>query len=510
MSETPTNHEAEASPEVPVAAMEAVAGDGAAAAPQEAGAGTPPHPVAALVAGWLAEQPAHLGTALAEHGLDATALEGYIRSGISTADCEALRQVLVRAAAANPEDGALLARLTPALDPRERAWERLQRARVTSEVLTATVTEAIKGGVVVDLGVRGFVPASHIGLSVPRNLTQLVGRELRLRVLEVDRGKRTVILTNRQVLEEERAARRKTAIARLEVGEERSGTVRRITDIGAFVDVGGVDGLLHVSEIAWRRVDHPSDVLKVGQKVQVKVLRVDADAGRVSLSMRRLREDPWEEARNRYFTGNVVEGKVVRIVPQGAVVELEPDVEAFLPVGELAPRRVNSPEEVVQVDQTVEALIIDVQQRDRRIVLSLRKLETRRERQVVETVQRKQQQRAPERTTLGDLFGHLFSEFRSEPAAEAAPPASTAAPSAPASHGERSPAGEQPAPPAGGAEDVQAGGAEDVHDVGEGPETAPHAAPVVGLDVGPEGAETTDEGPEAESRAPVERETVTA
>ncbi|HEU4754778.1 MAG TPA: S1 RNA-binding domain-containing protein, partial [Armatimonadota bacterium] len=262
-----------------------------------------PTELGALLESWAENPPPSLSAALAERGVDAEALENYARSA-STENVEALRRLLVQGAASeNSEDAALLARLTPVLDPRERAWDRVIKAKNSGEILTATVTEATKGGVVVDLGVRGFVPASQIGLSVPRNLNQYVGRPLRLRVLEVDRRRQTVILSNRVVEEETRRDKRRAAIERLEEGQERTGTVRRITDIGAFVDVGGVDGLLHVSEIAWNRVDHPSQVLTVGQKIQVKVLRVDPEAGRVSLSIRRLAQDPWDEARRKYMAG---------------------------------------------------------------------------------------------------------------------------------------------------------------------------------------------------------------
>jgi len=296
------------------------------------------------------------------------------------------------------------------LDPRERAWDRILRAKNSGEVLTAPVTEAVKGGVVVDLGVRGFVPSSQIGLNVPRNLNQFVGQNLRLRVLEVDRRRQTVILTNRQILEEERASKRKSALGRLEEGQDREGVVRRLTDIGAFVDVGGVDGLLHVSEISWKRIDHPKDVLKVGQKVQVKVLRVDAEAGRVSLSMRRLMLDPWEEARRKYAIGASVQVKIASLIPQGALVEVDEGLEGFIPISELAGRRIAAPEEVVQPGQEVEAVVIDLRPRERRIVFSLRKLEQKRERAVVDNYQKKTRSTG-ERTTLGDLFGHLFEEY---------------------------------------------------------------------------------------------------
>lgn len=378
-----------------------------------------PNGVRALLENWAENPPPSLSAALAENGQSAEALEEYARSGISTEEVENLRKVLVQgAASADPDDAALLARLTPQLDPRERAWDRMMRSKSTGETLSATVTEAVKGGVVVDVGVRGFVPASQLGLSVPRNLNQYLGRTLKLRVLEVDRKRQTVILSNRVVQEEERAEKRRSAIGRVSEGDEIVGTVRRLTDIGAFVDVGGVDGLLHVSELSWKRIDKPSDLLNVGEKVRVKVLKVDPDAGRISLSMRRLAPDPWDAARRKYGVGNTVKVKITALVPQGAVVQLDEQMEGFIPISELAPRRINSPDEVVQVDQEVEAVVIDFIPRERRIVLSIRKLEQRKERQVIDTYQKKVRTTS-ERTTLGDLFGHLFEEY--QPPVEATP-----------------------------------------------------------------------------------------
>ncbi|MGV3723182.1 MAG: 30S ribosomal protein S1, partial [Actinomycetota bacterium] len=381
---------------------------------------------------WAENPPATLSAGLVERGLSVETLEEYSRSGLSTEHMETLRKVLVQGAATgDAEDAALLARLTPLLDPRERAWERMMRARSTGETLTATVTEAVKGGVVVDLGVRGFVPASQVGLNVARNLNQFIGRTLKLRVLEVDRKKQTVILSNRVILEEERADKRRSAIGRISEGDEILGSVRRLTDIGAFVDVGGVDGLLHVSEISWKRIEKPSDVLTVGEKVNVKVLRVDPEAGRISLSARRLTPDPWEAARRSFAPGTVTTVKVVSTVPQGAVVQLTEDLEGFIPISELAQRRISTPEEAVQVGQELQAIVTDLQPRDRRIVLSVRKLEHKKERQVIDTYQQRVRTTSTsERTTLGDLFGHLFEELQAEEAAAAGASAAESAPTA--------------------------------------------------------------------------------
>lgn len=375
-----------------------------------------PSELGLLLEQWVESPPPSLTAALAEREISPEALEDYTRSGISTDAAESLRRVLVEGAkSGQPEDAALLARLTPLLDPRERAWERVLRAKASGETLTAPVTEATKGGVVVDLGVRGFVPASHIGLSVPRNLQQYVGRTLKLRVLEIDRRRQTVILSNKVVAEEERAEKRRNAITRIQEGETRNGTVRRMIDIGAFVDVGGIDGFLHVSEISWQRVEKPADVLQVGQKVDVKVLRVDPEHGKVSLSMRRLTPDPWEEVRRTYQPGTTTTVKIIKTVAQGAIVELVGGLEGFIPISELAPRRIATPEEAVQVGQEVEALVLDVQPRDRRVTFSIRKLEQKKDRAVVDTYQKSaRRQASSERTTLGDLFGHLFAELKQD------------------------------------------------------------------------------------------------
>jgi len=372
----------------------------------------------ALLAQWAESPSASLSQALTEAGSDVEALEAYARGCTESEDVEALRRVLVQSAQTGvAEDAALLARFTPILDPRERAWDRLLRAKTSGEILTAVVTEAVKGGVVVDLGVRGFVPSSQLGLNNPKSLNQYLGRPLKLRVLEVNRQRHTVILTNRQIMEEERTERRRTAMEKLKSGQDREGVVRRLTEIGAFVDVGGVDGLLHISEISWKRIERPSDVLKVGQKIRVHVLKVDPEQGRISLSMRRLMADPWEEARRKYSIGATVKVKIGSTVAQGAVVELDEGLDGFIPISELAGRRINSPEEVVQPGQEVDAVVIDLRPRERKIVFSLRKLEQKRERQVVENFQRKARSTS-ERTTLGDLFGHLFEEFRQEPEPE--------------------------------------------------------------------------------------------
>jgi 4-hydroxy-3-methylbut-2-enyl diphosphate reductase len=354
--------------------------------------------------------PESVTIALREQGVTAEDLEQYARTPLDAEALETLRQVILHAARSGaPDDAKLVAAMRVFLDPRERAWDRVMRAHESGEIVHVMVTEAVKGGLVVDLGVRGFVPASHVGLGGPPNLNGYVGQVLPLKVIEVDRRRQKVVLSHRIVAEAERQEQRRETIATLVEGQVREGIVRRLTDIGAFVDLGGVDGLLHVSEISWKRVEHPSEALKKDQKIQVKILKLDPEQGRISLSMRRLQPDPWQEASREIAVGKPASARVVRVVNGGVVVDLGNDLEGFIPMSELAARRISKAEEVVQVGQTVEATVIEIRPRDRRIVLSLRHAEESHDRKSYENFQQKQ--RSDDRTTIGDMFGHLFGDY---------------------------------------------------------------------------------------------------
>lgn len=294
----------------------------------------------------------------------------------------------------------------------ENAWDRVEKAYAEGGVLKAMVTDRVKGGLVVDLGIRGFVPASHVGGGKVKNLDKYVGQSMAFKVIEVDRERRKVVLSNRLAVEEEHAAQRKETIATLKEGQIRSGIVRRITDYGAFVDLGGVDGLLHVSEMSWTRINHPSEAVKVGQKIQVMVLRLNLEQGRVSLGLRQILPDPWEDVKRIHRVGTVVEGTVTRLVPFGAFVQVEGGVEGIIPNSELAAKRVNNPEDVVSVGQTVQVKIIDLRPDERRLTLSLRQLQVEQERTREESEYRSFTQSKPDdRTTIGDLIGGQLADF---------------------------------------------------------------------------------------------------
>ena len=259
----------------------------------------------------------------------------------------------------------------------EKAWDRVQECLKSGETVMAKVSERVKGGLVVDLGIRGFVPASHVGNGKLKNLDKFVGTEIPLKVLEVDRGARKVVLSNRIATEQEREKQKAETLSNLEEGQVRTGIIRRVTDYGAFVDLGGIDGLLHVSEMSWTRVKHPSDVVKVGQEVQVKILRLGSNEGRVSLGMRQILPDPWESVAEKYRQGDVVEGEVTRPVPFGAFVLLEGGIEGIIPNSELSHRRVARASDVVEAGQIVQVKVVDVRPDERRLTLSLRAMTTR-------------------------------------------------------------------------------------------------------------------------------------
>ncbi len=296
----------------------------------------------------------------------------------------------------------------------EKAWERVLEARDEGETITAMVTDRVKGGLVVDLGIRGFIPASHVGSGRVRNLEQYIAQVLPLKVIEVDKERRKVVLSHRLATEEERERQRVETVNSLGEGQERPGVVRRITDYGAFVDLGGIDGLLHISEMSWTRIKHPSEVVKVGDEIQVMVLKVNLEQNRVSLGLRQIIPDPWIEIASRFNPNDVVQGTVSRLVPFGAFVALEGGVEGIIPNNELSSKRVNKPEQVVKVGEEVEVKVLEVQKEERRIVLSRRQVESQKEQETFRDFSRERQQqpaREQQRFTIGDALAGQLSDL---------------------------------------------------------------------------------------------------
>lgn len=309
-----------------------------------------------------------------------------------------------------------------------QTWERVITAHQTGEILHAMVVDKVKGGLVVDLGIRGFVPGSHVDLSQAkgRRFEWFVGQSIPLKVIEVDRGKGRVILSHRQAVEEDRRSRREEVLSTLQEGAIVEGSVKRITDFGAFIDLGGVDGLLPISEMAWTYIRHPSEVVRRNQHLRVQVLRVDREGGKISLGLKQILEDPWADVTERYRSGEVVKGKVVRIVASGAFIRLR-DLDAFLPISEVAERRVGKVEEVLEVGQTVEAMITDIRPDERRMLVSLRRVAREAERKRVKDYMRTQEDEG--RVTIGDAVGALLRQVVEPRTEEAAPtPAGEAKP----------------------------------------------------------------------------------
>ncbi len=254
----------------------------------------------------------------------------------------------------------------------EEAWDKIENAYRSQEMITAQVVDRVKGGLVVDVGVRGFVPATHVGSGKLRNIEKYVGQPLQLKVIEIDRERKKVVLSNRQAEEERRAAAKENIFTAVKPGDALEGTVRRLTDYGAFVDLGGVDGLLHISEMSWARINHPREMFREGQKIKVMVLRLDAGAGKISLGHRQVLPDPWNLIRQNYTIGQKLNITIGRIVQSGAFIKLPEGAEAFMPVSEMSFRRIKRPQDVVEENQEVEAQIIDLRPDERRMVLSMR------------------------------------------------------------------------------------------------------------------------------------------
>jgi small subunit ribosomal protein S1 len=256
----------------------------------------------------------------------------------------------------------------------ERAWGRIEEVMRSGETITGPVIEVVKGGLILDIGLRGFLPASLVDLRRVRDLHPFVGQELEAKIIELDRNRNNVVLSRRAFLEESQSEGRKKFLEGLTKGERRKGTVSSIVNFGAFVDLGGVDGLVHVSELSWKHVDHPGEVVTVGQEVEVEVLDVDLERERVSLSLKATQEDPWKEFERRYQAGEIIEGQVTKLVPFGAFVRVAPGIEGLVHISELSHEHVDTPESVLSVGDEVRAKVIDVDVPRRRVSLSMRQV----------------------------------------------------------------------------------------------------------------------------------------
>jgi len=256
-----------------------------------------------------------------------------------------------------------------------KIWDDIQKEFEAGHTLTAPVTQVVKGGLVVDAGVRGFVPASMVSDHFVEDLAQFKGQTLEFKIIEIEPSENRLILSHRAIVEKQRAAQREEIMAKLTAGDTVEGKVARLTNFGAFVDLGGVDGLVHVSEIAYERVEKPSDVLKVGQDVKVKVLSVDPDRDRISLSIKQTLPEPWDGIEEKAPQGSVLDGTVKRLTSFGAFVEVFPGVEGLVHISQISHQHIATPADVLKVGQEIKVKVLDVRPDDHRLALSIKALE---------------------------------------------------------------------------------------------------------------------------------------
>ena len=301
----------------------------------------------------------------------------------------------------------------------EKAWRRIEAAQESGEPIPGNVIEVVKGGLIIDLGVRGFLPASLVDIRRVPNLDEFMGQTLDTKVIELNRSRNNVVLSRRAVLEEERKEQRQEILDRLQPGLIVEGTISNIVDFGAFVDLNGIDGLIHISELSWSHVNHPSEILSIGNTVAVKVLDIDRDRQRISLGLKQTQEDPWQRVVDTYNVGDELEGRVTKVVTFGAFVEILDGVEGLVHISELAPHHVENPREIVAPGDDVKVKILEIDSERRRLSLSVKRVEG----QVLEPKRLPAQDRAADAAGAGDLddvpqLGLSEEVFSGQPAAE--------------------------------------------------------------------------------------------
>jgi small subunit ribosomal protein S1 len=371
----------------------------------------------------------------------------------------------------------------------ERAWGRIEEVMTSGQTIKGPVIEVVKGGLILDIGLRGFLPASLVDLRRVRDLQPFVGPELEAKIIELDRNRNNVVLSRRAFLEESQSEGRKKFLENLHKGERRKGTVSSIVNFGAFVDLGGVDGLVHVSELSWKHVDHPGEVVAVGQEVEVEVLDVDLERERVSLSLKATQEDPWKEFERTSHAGSVISGTVTKLVPFGAFVRVAQGIEGLVHISEISHEHVDSPESVLSVGQEVQVKVIDVDVARRRVSLSMRQVTAAPPRQreiVAEEEPRPTGSAAPDMSTRIEVPQAILDAVA---AAEASAPAATPAP---ASTPAPAPVAEAPAPAVEAAAAAEEAAVEAVPV--EAAPAEPEAAPVTpAVEAAPEEAAPAEE-----------------
>ncbi|QAY66181.1 30S ribosomal protein S1 [Paenibacillus protaetiae] len=298
----------------------------------------------------------------------------------------------------------------------EKAWDALQARFESGEVFEVAVADVVKGGLVADVGVRGFIPASMVERHFVEDFSDYKGRTLRVKVKEIDRENNKVILSAKEVLDAEFEQNKQRIMESLYAGQELDGTVQRLTPFGAFVDIGGIDGLVHVSELSWQHVAHPKDVVSEGQSVRVRVLKVDPAAGKISLSIKAAQPGPWETAGSQFAIGDIVTGVVRRLVAFGAFVEIAPGVEGLVHISQIAHRHIATPFEVLKEGQEVKAKILDFNPAEKRVSLSIKETEEAPEQ--APKAEKPQRERAPKQEEINNPNVSLSNQSMSFTLAE--------------------------------------------------------------------------------------------
>ncbi|WP_416149695.1 30S ribosomal protein S1 [Salipaludibacillus sp. HK11] len=295
----------------------------------------------------------------------------------------------------------------------EKAWGVMAEKLEEKDTFEAEVADVVKGGLVVDVGVRGFIPASLVERHYVEDFSDYLGRTLRLKVIEMDKERNKLILSQRAVLDDEVTEKKKETLSNVSEGQVLEGTVQRLTDFGAFVDIGGVDGLVHISQMAHHHVETPSEIVNEGDTVKVKVLGVDPDNERISLSIKETLPGPWEVIEGTVKQGDVVEGTVRRLVSFGAFIEVAPGVEGLVHISQIANRHIGTPGEVLDEGETVSAKVLDVNISEKRISLSIRALEEEKE-EKMENEAKKEYQREEDHSgfSLGDVIGDQLKKYK--------------------------------------------------------------------------------------------------
>ncbi|UOQ85894.1 30S ribosomal protein S1 [Gracilibacillus salinarum] len=293
----------------------------------------------------------------------------------------------------------------------EKAWEDLQAKFENNEIIEATVRDIVKGGLVVDVGIRGFIPASLVETHYVEDFSDYQDKSLALKIVELDKEQNRIILSHRAVIEEEDQNKKQSLLDTLAEGQEIEGTVQRITDFGVFVDIGGLDGLVHISQLAHTHVDKASDVVSEGDSLNVKVLSVDKENERVSLSHKATLPGPWDNIEEKVAINDVVEGTVKRLVNFGAFVEVLPGVEGLVHISQISTEHIGTPGEVLEVGQTVQVKILDVSESDKRISLSIKEIEEEKSQQEIKQFEADEEQSGFQ---LGDMIGDKLDKYKND------------------------------------------------------------------------------------------------